>query len=104
MITVGALRAASSSSRPAWALRPSASSTSGASIRAASPRASSWAPSAPPKPEPSTTQRPRSHATSASSIAAAARLPFSLGRPHDITSVSFASKIGSRSAGTATVA
>ena len=46
--------------RPAWALRPSASSTSGARMRCASSRARRWVPCSRPMPEPRTTHAARS--------------------------------------------
>ena len=55
-------------------------------------------------PGPSTTAAAPSAAPSTCSQAARRSLPSRLAQPTDITSVSFISKIGSRSAGTATVA
>ena len=101
---MGAARSAIESRRSAWAFNPSASIKSGASIRRATARASSSESSSRPSPGPRTTAAARSAASRIASAELAAKRPSAPPNPRDITSVSFTSKIASRSAGTATVA
>ena len=105
--TVEASRSAISSSRPAWALSPSASIRSGASIRPRQARA-------PARARRSDAAEARAEdapppARSAASRIGSAAAALQGGRPRsrqptDMTSVSFTSKMCSSSAGTATVA
>ena len=84
----------------ACALSPSASRTSGASIRWVSSRARRWVPCSRPMPGAEHDARPPARWRRGSAPTAAGRsLPSRLAQPSDITSVSLISKIGSRSAG-----
>ena len=78
--------------------------TSGASIAPTTSRASSTEPGSRPRPGPRTPAAARSKARRTAFAEAGARQPSPPGQPTDITSGWPASKIGSRSAGTATVA
>ena len=97
-------RAAISSIRPAKALRPSASSTSGVSMPGTTSRASSSEPGSRPRPGPNTPAAAGSKALSTAFADPGARQPSPPGQPTDITSGWAISKTCSRSAGTATVA
>ena len=83
---VGQRRPRSSSTRPAMAFSPSASITSGTSIRWTSSRASACAPGLRPSPGPSTTASARATAATAASIASGVSAPSASGRPLNITS------------------